>query len=97
MAKFGIASNGAPPEVVAKVVRWLLTNERAGEYCGLNVEAQWFCHDHDLLEGWEGPTRADNKIRYDQSAANLIAFEARWPDAVPEPPRSPISAEAGLR
>jgi NAD(P)-dependent dehydrogenase (short-subunit alcohol dehydrogenase family) len=81
MAKFGIANIGAPPEVVAKVVRWLLTNEEAAEYSGVNIEAQWFCHDRSLLEGWAGPVPTANNIRYDESAANLTALEARWENA----------------
>lgn len=78
MAKFGIANVGAPAEVVAKVVTWLLTDPDGPSFSGLNVEAQWFCHDRKLLEGWDGPRQNDNHIRYDESAANLMAYEARW-------------------
>jgi NAD(P)-dependent dehydrogenase (short-subunit alcohol dehydrogenase family) len=82
MAKFGIANNGAPPEVVAKVVGWLVTSQEAPEFSGRNIEAQWFCHDRRLLPGWDGPVPTANNIRYDESAANLSAYEARWGSAV---------------
>jgi NAD(P)-dependent dehydrogenase (short-subunit alcohol dehydrogenase family) len=78
MAKFGIANVGAPPEVVAKVVGWLATSDEAPEFNGKNIEAQFFCHDHKLLEGWDGPHPTGNNIRYDDSAANLTAYEERW-------------------
>ena len=45
MAKFGIANNGAPPEVVARVVGWLATSEEAPSFNGKTIEAQFFCHD----------------------------------------------------
>ncbi|MDA8044176.1 MAG: SDR family NAD(P)-dependent oxidoreductase [Actinomycetota bacterium] len=78
MAQFGIANVGAPPEVVAKVVTWLLTDPEGPDFSGRNIEAQWFCHDRNLLDGWAGPQQNDNHIRYDESAANLMAYEARW-------------------
>ena len=78
MAKFGISNLGAPPEVVARVVGWLATDDEALAYNGRTIEAQWFCHDRKLLDGWAGPRQADNNIRYDEAAANLTAFETRW-------------------
>jgi NAD(P)-dependent dehydrogenase (short-subunit alcohol dehydrogenase family) len=75
MAKFGIANDGAPPEVVGKVVRWLCTDPEAGALNGANVEAQHFCHQRGLLPGWAGPQLKDNNIRYDLSGANLAALE----------------------
>jgi NAD(P)-dependent dehydrogenase (short-subunit alcohol dehydrogenase family) len=81
MAKFGIANVGAPPEVVARVVGWLATSDEAPQFNGKNIEAQFFCHDRKLLEGWDGPHPTGNNIRYDDSAANLTAYEARWEEA----------------
>jgi NAD(P)-dependent dehydrogenase (short-subunit alcohol dehydrogenase family) len=78
MAKFGIPNRGAPPEVVSRVVGWLATNDEAPAFNGTTIEAQWFCHDRNLLDGWAGPTPMDNNIRYDDAAANLTAFETRW-------------------
>jgi NAD(P)-dependent dehydrogenase (short-subunit alcohol dehydrogenase family) len=76
MAKFGIENNGAPMEVLGKVVRWLCTDPGADAYNGANIEAQFFCHQHHLLPGWEGPRLLPNKIRYDSSAARLEQLEA---------------------
>jgi NAD(P)-dependent dehydrogenase (short-subunit alcohol dehydrogenase family) len=76
MAKFGIANDGAPPDVVGKVVRWLCTEPEAEALNGANVEAQHFCHERGLLPGWAGPALKDNNIRYDLSGANLAALEA---------------------
>jgi NAD(P)-dependent dehydrogenase (short-subunit alcohol dehydrogenase family) len=81
MAKFGIANVGAPPEVVAEVVNWLVTDPGASAFNGRTIEAQWFCHEHKLLEGWDGPTPTGNNIRYDDAAGNLSALEAQWGSA----------------
>lgn len=75
MAKFGIENNGAPMEVLGKVVRWLCTDPAADELNGSNIEAQFFCHDKGLLPGWPGPRVLANKIRYDPSAAILQSLE----------------------
>lgn len=75
MAKFGIENNGAPMEVLGKVVRWLCTEPEADEYNGRNIEAQFFCHERGLLPGWEGPRVLDNKIRLDTSGADLQRLE----------------------
>jgi NAD(P)-dependent dehydrogenase (short-subunit alcohol dehydrogenase family) len=75
MAKFGIQNNGAPMEVMAKVVRWLATDPEADGYNGQNIEAQFFCHERGLLPGWEGPRLLDNHIRYDLSGAELARLE----------------------
>ncbi len=59
MESFGFAAaGGAPPDVVAKVVAWLASSPDADALNGQNIEAQEFCHEHGLLEGWEGPTPA---------------------------------------
>jgi len=75
MAKFGIENNGAPMEVLGKVVRWLCTEPEADTLNGTNIEAQFFCHDRGLLPGWDGPRVLANKIRYDPSAARLQQLE----------------------
>ena len=77
MAKFGIANNGAPPEVVARVVGWLATSDEAPSFNGKTIEAQFFCHDRKLLDGWDGPRPTKNNISYDDAAANLTAYETR--------------------
>lgn len=75
-AKFGITSNGAPPEVVGKVVTWLATEAEAAEMNGTNIEAQFFCHERGLLPGWSGPVLTDDSLRYDRSGAILAELEA---------------------
>ena len=77
MAKFGIANVGAPPEVVANVVVWLVTNPEADAFNGKNVEAQYFCHERGLLPGWDGPKPAQGAIVYDHSGAELTSLEAQ--------------------
>jgi NAD(P)-dependent dehydrogenase (short-subunit alcohol dehydrogenase family) len=53
MADFGFdASSGAPPAVVAKVVRWLVESPAAAALNGQNIEAQEVCAARGLLEGW---------------------------------------------
>jgi NAD(P)-dependent dehydrogenase (short-subunit alcohol dehydrogenase family) len=76
MAKFGIENNGAPMEVLGKVVRWLCTEPEADAFNGQTIEAQFFCHERGLLEGWEGPRWLDNAIRYDRSATILEDLES---------------------
>jgi NAD(P)-dependent dehydrogenase (short-subunit alcohol dehydrogenase family) len=76
MAKFGITNQGAPMEVMGKVVRWLCTEPEADQYNGRNVEAQYFCHEKGLLPGWDGPQLQDNSIRLDTSGADLLRLEA---------------------
>lgn len=76
MAKFGIENNGAPSEVIGKVVTWLCTDPEADSLNGTNIEAQHFCHERNLLPGWEGPRLLDNNIRYDLSGKVLQDLEA---------------------
>ena len=75
MAEFGIKPNGAPAEVVAAVVVWLLTDPGAEEWNGLNIEAQFFCHERGLLPGWSGPEPAEAPIRYDLSGKVIDDYE----------------------
>jgi NAD(P)-dependent dehydrogenase (short-subunit alcohol dehydrogenase family) len=76
MAKHGIPNNGEPPEVVAKVVTWLVSDPAADALNGTNIEAPYFCHQHNLLPGWAGPRLLENPIRYDLSGAILADLEA---------------------
>ncbi len=75
MAKFGITNEGAPVQVMGKVVRWLCTEPDAEQYNGRNIEAQYFCHEKGLLPGWDGPKLQDNSIRLDTSGADLLRLE----------------------
>jgi NAD(P)-dependent dehydrogenase (short-subunit alcohol dehydrogenase family) len=75
MAKFGITNQGAPMEVMGKVVRWLCTDPEAERFNGQTIEAQHFCHERGLLPGWEGPQWMDNNIRYELAGARLQALE----------------------
>jgi NAD(P)-dependent dehydrogenase (short-subunit alcohol dehydrogenase family) len=55
MAQFGFdAAAGAPPDVVAAVVAWLLRGEHDVAN-GANIEAQEVCTELGLLPGWPGP------------------------------------------
>jgi NAD(P)-dependent dehydrogenase (short-subunit alcohol dehydrogenase family) len=76
MAKFGIENAGAPPEVIGAVVAWLCTSDEADAFNGLNIEAQYFCHERGLLPSWSGPRAHNNNIRYDRSGAILDELEA---------------------
>jgi NAD(P)-dependent dehydrogenase (short-subunit alcohol dehydrogenase family) len=75
MAKFGIPNEGAPAEVIAKVVTWLLTDPEADDLNGQNIEAQTFCHLKGLLPSWEGPRSNKSPIKYDLSGALLAKIE----------------------
>jgi NAD(P)-dependent dehydrogenase (short-subunit alcohol dehydrogenase family) len=77
MAKFGIVNSGAPPEVIGAVVAWLCTSDEADEFNGLNIEAQYFCHERGLLPDWPGPRAQNNNIRYDRSGAILDELETK--------------------
>jgi NAD(P)-dependent dehydrogenase (short-subunit alcohol dehydrogenase family) len=77
MAKFGITNQGAPVEVMGKVVRWLCTEPEADNYNGRNIEAQFFCHERGLLPEWAGPQVLENNIRLDTSGADLLRLEER--------------------
>jgi NAD(P)-dependent dehydrogenase (short-subunit alcohol dehydrogenase family) len=77
MAKFGITNSGAPPEVIGAVVAWLCTSDEADEFNGLNIEAQYFCHERGLLPDWPGPQPHNNNIRYDRSGAILDELETQ--------------------
>jgi NAD(P)-dependent dehydrogenase (short-subunit alcohol dehydrogenase family) len=72
MAKFGFdASAGAPTDVVAKVVTWLVTNPEADRFDGVNIEAQQFCHERNLLPAWPGPRAGGDTLKYDLSGYNM--------------------------
>ena len=82
MAKFGIENNGAPMEVMGKVVRWLCTDPEADRFNGKNIEAQYFCHERGLLPGWDGPPLLDNHINYDLSGYELTRLEQEHAERV---------------
>ena len=75
MAEFGIENKGAPAEVVAAVVVWLVTDPEAGQWNGRNIEAQFFCHERSLLPGWPGPEPNEAAIRYDLSGKIIDDYE----------------------
>jgi NAD(P)-dependent dehydrogenase (short-subunit alcohol dehydrogenase family) len=75
MAEFGIPNVGAPADVVAAVVIWLVTDPEAAEWNGRNIEAQFFCHERNLLPGWAGPIPNEAAIRYDLSGQVLADLE----------------------
>jgi NAD(P)-dependent dehydrogenase (short-subunit alcohol dehydrogenase family) len=76
MAEFGIENKGAPAEVVAAVVVWLLTDPEAEQWNGGNIEAPFFCHERGLVPGWAGPDPAESPIRYDLSGKVLDDYES---------------------
>jgi NAD(P)-dependent dehydrogenase (short-subunit alcohol dehydrogenase family) len=75
MAKFGFdASKGAPCDVPARVVRFLVTDPAAAKYDGKNVEAQQLCHELGLLPAWRGPGTGAGEsggLKYDMSGYNM--------------------------
>ncbi|HVM66927.1 MAG TPA: SDR family NAD(P)-dependent oxidoreductase, partial [Acidimicrobiales bacterium] len=75
MAEFGIENKGAPAEVVAAVVVWLLTDPEADKWNGMNIEAQFFAHERGLLPGWPGPEPVEAPIRYDLSGKVIDDYE----------------------
>jgi NAD(P)-dependent dehydrogenase (short-subunit alcohol dehydrogenase family) len=75
MAEFGIKPNGAPSDVVAAVIVWLLTDPEAEQWNGQNIEAQFFCHERNLLPWWDGPIVNEAPIRYDRSGQVLDDLE----------------------
>jgi NAD(P)-dependent dehydrogenase (short-subunit alcohol dehydrogenase family) len=76
MAEFGIENKGAPADVVAAVVVWLLTDPEAEAWNGGNIEAPFFCHERGLVPGWAGPDPAESPIRYDLSGKVLDDYES---------------------
>jgi len=75
MAEFGIENKGAPADVVAAVIVWLLTDPEAADWNGRNIEAQFFCHERGLLPGWAGPDPVEAPIRYDMSGKVIDDYE----------------------
>ncbi|MEM7412718.1 MAG: SDR family oxidoreductase [Myxococcota bacterium] len=55
LEEFGDNWKGAPPEVPAAVIRWLVHEEAAAEFHGTTVFAQRFCKDRGLVPGWPPP------------------------------------------
>lgn len=79
MGSFGF-SGGVAPVVPAKVAVWLATDPEAPAFSGDTIEAQQFCHERNLLPGWEGPfVSTAETIRYDRAGyhRDLIAIAQR--------------------
>lgn len=74
MKAFGF-EGGAPVDVIARVIGWLATSSEADALTGVNIEAQYLCHERGLLPGWEGPTPNENSLVYDRSGAYLLELE----------------------
>ena len=80
MGDFGFAG-GAPPDVMGAVVAWVATHpEERARWNGETIEAQYFCHEHGLLPGWEGPDPVDPaSVHADRAAEQLRQLvEARY-------------------
>jgi NAD(P)-dependent dehydrogenase (short-subunit alcohol dehydrogenase family) len=57
LEQFGPAWRGAPPEVPAAVIAWLVTEDAGSEWHGKTVSAQKLCKTLGLVPGWP-PARA---------------------------------------
>jgi len=63
--------------VIGAVVAWIATSDEADELNGLTVEAQFVCHERNLLPEWPGPRPNTSALRYDKSGAILEELELR--------------------
>lgn len=76
MGDFGYGDVGAPADVMGAVCAWLVNNpEEASQFNGENIEAQFFCHEMNLLPGWSGPEINEAPIRFDLAGATAVALE----------------------
>ena len=57
-AGFAEQWGGAPPQVPAAVIAWLLTESAAESWHGRMVSAQKLCKELGLVEGWPPSRRA---------------------------------------
>jgi hypothetical protein len=74
----GILSGGAPPDVMGAVVAWFATSAEAWARNGEAIEAQYFCHELELLPGWEGAwVGAALATKYERPGARLSELEER--------------------
>jgi NAD(P)-dependent dehydrogenase (short-subunit alcohol dehydrogenase family) len=71
MSKFGFVADGAPPEVSAAVVNWLVTNPEAAAFNGRTIFAQPFCAERGLLEGWTPDKVRPLRATLDRAASSL--------------------------
>jgi NAD(P)-dependent dehydrogenase (short-subunit alcohol dehydrogenase family) len=86
MGDFGLDPHaGAPADVIGAVVQWLVTSPEAPEWNGKNIEAQYFCHERNLLPSWPGPREAPENGNWDRSASDshalLVAHNKKLRDA----------------
>jgi NAD(P)-dependent dehydrogenase (short-subunit alcohol dehydrogenase family) len=77
MGKFGFTDPGAPVDVTAAVVAWLVENPEANKYLGETVFAQHFCHEKKLLPEWAGPSwlGIDHNVKFDRSGQRGDDYE----------------------
>ena len=92
MAEFGIENVGAPADVVAAVIVWLVTDPEAAEWNGRNIEAQFFCHRARPAPrlGRADPQRGSDPLRH-------VRQGARRPRDGPCAPGSVRPAKGGRR
>jgi NAD(P)-dependent dehydrogenase (short-subunit alcohol dehydrogenase family) len=70
MKKYGFIG-GVAPDIPAKVIAWLCTDSAADEFNGKTIEAQQFCHERNLMPGWDGPyVSKEDGIAYDLAGYN---------------------------
>ncbi len=71
MAKYGFKPDGAPPEVSAATVNWLVTAPEAAQFNGRTIFAQQFCAERGLLPGWGLADVLPMRANLDRAGANL--------------------------
>jgi NAD(P)-dependent dehydrogenase (short-subunit alcohol dehydrogenase family) len=72
MGKYGFEATGAPPEVTAAVVNWLISAPEAAQFNGRTIFAQTFCAERGLLQGWDASRLRPPTVISDRAGANLF-------------------------